>query len=406
MAITLSKPQIAAARIVAQLLADALRTEPLPPELLPAEATAAESSARSAGTNSPHRGTADDVAAATSHLLAVQGQDFLSAQWALGLRAGASAQAVRAAFDHGLIVRSWPIRSTVHLVAAADIGWVQQATNHRVLRDWPKRRARLQLDLAVVDQVREITRQALSGGRRLHRDALTQVWQDAGIEMRAGWTYHLVWALNQLGDVVFGPVNDNGRDLDLVLTDEWIVSPQLLEGDDALAALARRYIVGHGPATAADLSWWTALTVGESRRALRLAESDAARERLVECAGPNGEQLWATEPQLAWAQDEGQTTGCSAADALSETLALPAFDEFLLGYRDRSMVLDPKFNMAVMSKNGVGRPTVLSAGRIRGTWKTKTAEVSLFEGETLTERESAALERSMTAYSRFSTARG
>ncbi|KAB1658683.1 winged helix DNA-binding domain-containing protein [Pseudoclavibacter sp. CFCC 11306] len=402
MAIALSTSQIAAARISAQLL-DAAADDPMHS---PCSVSASAETAAAQGTSTACAASADDVLEAAEHLLALQGQNFFAAQWALALRTGAAAQTIRAAFDQGLIVRSWPMRSTVHLVAAADIGWMQQVTNHRVLKDWPKRRARLHLDLAVVDQVREITRQALSGGRRLHRDALIQVWQDAGVEMRAGWSYHLVWALNQLGEVVFGPMSDNGRDLDLVLADEWIVSPRVHEGDEALAELARRYIAGHGPATAADLSWWTALTMRESARALHLAASDDAGQPLVECVGPNDEGLWATEKQLQRALGEDGSTGRTGTDALAVTLALPAFDELLLGYKDRSTVLDPKFGPLVMSKNGLGQPTVLSDGRIRGVWKTKTAEVSLFAGEKMSTRASAALKRSMQAYGCFSAGSG
>ena len=48
---------------------------------------------------------------------------------------------------------------------------------------------------------------------------------------------------------------------------------------------------------------------------------------------------------------------------------LPGFDEFVLGYGDRTAVLDPEFaGRIVPGSNGMFRPTVVHGGRIVGTW--------------------------------------
>ena len=63
--------------------------------------------------------------AVVTHFAAVQGQDFLPAMWALGLRtAGATEASVEQAINDRQLVRTWPLRNTVHFVTAADVRWL------------------------------------------------------------------------------------------------------------------------------------------------------------------------------------------------------------------------------------------------------------------------------------------
>ncbi|MEV8339648.1 crosslink repair DNA glycosylase YcaQ family protein [Leucobacter sp. NPDC077196] len=97
---------------------------------------------------------AQRIAGVAHRMLALQGQDWRSARWALGSRApGATVADVEAAFAERRIVRSWPMRGTVHVVAAEDIGWMQQAANHRVLAGAPKRRAFLGMSDAALERL-------------------------------------------------------------------------------------------------------------------------------------------------------------------------------------------------------------------------------------------------------------
>lgn len=295
-------------------------------------------------------------AAAVERLLALQGQDFPAAQWGLALRsrlaggAGTAAE-VRAAFDAGELVRSWPMRGTVHVLAPHDIGWMQTLTNPRVLAGWPKRREFLELDLETFERARALAVEALAGGGRMSRAALLAHWQDAGIELRTGWSYHLVWALNQTGTLLFGPGSANDRDLDLVLAADWVAAPRLLDGDEALAELTARYLRGHSPATAADIAWWAGISQTEVKRGL--ARSGAHEVD----AGPLG-RFWMHEDQH------------DAPPVPRGTLhLLGAFDEHLLGFKNRSLHVDPAFTSDVMTKNGIGAATIVLDGRVIGVWR-------------------------------------
>lgn len=313
----------------------------------------------------------------TGHLLAVQGQDLPAARWALGLRAGIAregaspgagrpapetlARDVREAFDSGGIVRSWPMRGTVHLVAPADLGWIQGITNPRVLAGWPKRRETLGLSLEGYEAARELAVEALGARGRLSRAELLAHWGESGFAVEKGWAYHLVWALNQNGVVVFGPTSADGRDLDLVLAREWLREPRALEGEPALAELGSGFLRGHGPATAADLAWWAGIPLGMARRALAGAPGVVE----IECAGA---RYW-------------EVPGPATALPAGTVHLLGAFDEHLLGYRDRGLQLDAEHRSAVMTSNGIGQDTVVLDGRVIGVWNTRTLAVRYLTAE-------------------------
>ena len=341
------------------------------------------------------------IAEAARRMLATQGQDWRSSRWALGVRTpGTSVADVHAAFNAGLVVRSWPMRGTIHVVAAEDIGWMQQATSHRVLVGAPKRREFLGISDAVLDTLVEVSLDALSGlaaeGRGLDRDALAAAWTDAGIEWSSNWRYHLIWWLCQNGLAVFGPVD--GTEPLLVRADEWIRDARKLDGDDALAELAARYAAARGPVRERDFAWWTGLTVREARRAIALA-SESGRLvplRLDAVEGAAG-ALWA-DPELLG----DPLSRVAAGDA--EWLLLPSFDEHLLGYTDREPQLDPEhFERIVPGRNGMFLATVVADGRVLGTWRRGTRkgaglELSPFPGSRI---DLGALESSAARWGAF-----
>ncbi|WP_336661004.1 winged helix DNA-binding domain-containing protein [Leucobacter sp. USHLN153] len=346
---------------------------------------------------------AERIANVARRMLAVQGQDWRSARWALGVRApGTTISDVEAAFAERRIVRSWPMRGTVHIVSADDIGWMQGATNHRVLAGAPKRRAYLGMSDAVLDRLVETSLAALAASRGLDRDQLATHWTEAGIEWQSNWRYHVIWWLCQNGLAVFGPVGSSGEPL-LVRADEWIMRPRLLEGDAALAELATRYSRARGPVRATDFAWWSGLTVREARHAIALAsdagelvEARALDDAGAPVAGASG-VLW-VDPELL---GSGATM---APGEVPEWQLLAAFDEHLLGYSERAPQLDPAhFERIVPGRNGMFLATVVQRGRVVGTWKRRRAagggiDVTPLPGEHV---ETRGVEPAATEWARF-----
>lgn len=306
-------------------------------------------------------------------MLALQGQDWRSSRWALGVRApGTTVADVAAAFNDAEVVRSWPMRGTIHVVPAEDIGWMQRLTNAGPLAGAPKRREFLGITDAMLDRLVEVSIAALGDGPQT-RDSIAAAWTEAGIEWKSNWRYHLIWWLCQNGIAVFGPT-EGAAEPGLVLVEGWIRSPRNLEGDEALVELASRYASARGPVRAKDLAWWAGIGVREARRGLGLAvESDTLMP--MSC---DGDALWA-DPETLDAPEP------------PEWLLLPAFDEHLLGYTDREAQLDAAhFEHIVPGRNGMFLATVVHRGRVVGTWKRGTRrnsgpELTPLPGEALDE---------------------
>jgi hypothetical protein len=301
-------------------------------------------------------------------MLALQGQDLPGAKWAVGLRlAGATEHDVEAAFDAGEIVRSWPLRGTLHVVAAEDLGWLLDLTAPRIVASEAGRRAYLGIEDVDVERAREIVIGVLLGRGVLSREDLLATIAAGGVSVAGQRGYHVLWYLSLTGTLVLGPTE--GRQQTFALLDEWVARPRRLEREAALGELALRYFRSHGPATPADLARWSGLTMGDVRRGITIAgdglttiEVDGIRYRLA--------------PETL-----------DLAPPAARVHLLPGFDEYLLGYRDRSAALAPEHSDTIVpGGNGVFKPTVLADGEVVGTWtRTQRAhevrvEARLFAG--------------------------
>lgn len=148
----------------------------------------------------------------------------------------------------------------------------------------------------------------------------------------------------------------------MVLLDEWVPEPRRLSGEEALREFALRYFAGHGPATLADFVWWSKLTLTDARRGLAAA-ADALASVSVD-----GAEYWMP------AEVPGLVAAPSGAGRRRHSVyVLPGYDEFLLGYRDRSLVLRAEHaDLIVPGGNGVFQPTIVCDGRVTGTWRRVT----------------------------------
>ncbi|TFD79909.1 winged helix DNA-binding domain-containing protein [Cryobacterium fucosi] len=338
------------------------------------------------------RGTLTGPLEVVERLLAVQAQDFTAARWAVGVRApGSSADDVRRAIDDASIVRSWPMRGTLHLVPAADLGWMLGLSAPRVLAGMRTRRGQLGLDDAIGAQATAVALSALTGGRQLSRAGFLAALEAAGISTAGQRGYHLIAHLALTGTVCWG--RQVGSQQHLVLLDEWVRAPRRLEREEALGEFVLRYFSGHGPATLQDFAWWSQLTVADARVGLGVALG-----RLVELQVDGITHYWAA------AADTGEAGG--PPTQRTPVLPLPGFDEYLLGYRNRGFAVDDAdFPRVVPGKNGIFLPLVLVNGRVAGTWRRAGRPGSPVYAVTafheLTGRQRAGFDRAVQEYSRF-----
>jgi len=175
---------------------------------------------------------------------AVQAQDYLGALWAVGLRFnGATEREVERALEERTIVRTWPMRGTLHFVAATDARWMIELLAPRKVAAVLSRLRSFGIDEAVLKRARRILTTKLDGGRRLTRSAAYAVLEDAGIATTAQRGLHILWWLAQHCIICFGP--REGKQQTFVLFDEWLPQTKALPRQEALATLAHRYFTGH-----------------------------------------------------------------------------------------------------------------------------------------------------------------
>lgn len=322
--------------------------------------------------------------AAVERMTAVQGQDLGQVLWAVGVRSPGSTRAdVRAAFDRGELVRSWPMRGTLHAMRPDDLRMLLTLTADRTIRSIARRAAELGIDDDLLAVARDATTAALSGGRALVRDDLLAVYRSAGIDPAGGRGYHVLLRLGLEGRIAWGPTARVGQGI--VLLDEWApATTDPPDRDEALRRVLTGYLRGRGPATEVDAASWTKLPLGDVRRA-RAAAGDAVEDL--------GDGL------LALA-DRPPTGGVPTGHLL------PGFDEYLIGYADRSAQLDPVHaDRVVPGGNGVFLPMAVVRGRIVGTWtrteRTRDVRVTVTPFEPLDAAAVRALGAAADRHARF-----
>lgn len=310
----------------------------------------------------------EDAGAVVQWMGALQAQDYAQAVWAMGARTSAPRlTSVEQAIEQRSMVLTWPMRGTLHAVPARDTKWMLKLTAVRMLAKDARRLSQLELDEAILERCRNLFYKVLRGGQRLTRAALMQLLEDAGVSPKGQRGYHILWRSAQEGLICQGPLE--GKQQTFVLLDEWAPDARELSHEEALAEIAGRYFTSHGPATVQDFAWWTGLPMAEAKQGLELAKAG------LSCETIDGTAYWGRTFEPG-----------SRAGGAPQVQLLPGFDEYLLGYKDRSAVLAAEHaGRVVPGANGVFRPMVVAEGRVVGTWKRTVKKqavdiaISLFE---------------------------
>jgi hypothetical protein len=317
---------------------------------------------------------------------AVQAQDYLGSLWALGLRMRRATESmVEAAEARRAIVRTWPMRGTLHFVAAGDARWLTRLLAPRVIaRHSARWKREIGVDARMIARADEVLVGALEGGKRLTREQVYEALESRRIRTGGSRGLHILLCLAMQGRVCLaGRV---GKQQTFALLDEWIPTSRELVSEEALAELAQRYFSSHGPATLKDFTWWSGLTSKEAQAAVSDAGSSLAT------ATADGARYW-------W-RDSGKRH--AARSSSPQVRLLPAYDEYTVAYQDRSSIADGKSRA---SKMGLLSPAVLVDGRVVGSWKRvierNGVRVITALSRKLTADEKAALQAAVGSYGDF-----
>lgn len=292
--------------------------------------------------------------ALVAHMGAMQAQNEAMSKLAVSLRApGADLAAVQAALDSGAVIRTHALRPTWHLVAAEDLRWLLALGAPQVkalLRP-------LDQQVGVTEHMVQASQAAchtlLAGGRAITREDLSAALIAMGIPASSGALTHLLMYAEQDAVLCSGPAA-GGRNT-YALVDERVPAQAPCTREEALARLAAVYFRSHGPATERDFAWWSGLKLTECRRGLA-----AVQAGLVSIA-VGGEAYWLDPAVL------------HAAPAPGRLHLLPAFDEYLISYRDRTAAIPVALQPLAFTSNGIFKPVIVRDGQVVGTWARRVA---------------------------------
>ena len=308
---------------------------------------------------------------------AVQAQDYLGGLWTLGSRLSSITESgVEEALLQGEIFRTWALRGTIHFVTSSDIHWMLSLQAPRQIARNARRYRELELDEETLLRSNTILVQALEG-RKLTRKQLLGVLEENGISTKGQRAPYLLQRACLDGLICQGVTKRNDPTYRL-LSDGGTRS---LARGDAVAELAKRYFISHGPATIQDFIWWSGLVAADARAGHEAVKSDLVRETL------DGETYW-MEPNVTPA------TGRAA-------YLLSPYDEYLVSYRKRDAMVDSEHRNIML----IGKPTVVIDGRVAGTWKRvigkNAVKVTIFPMRSLDQAETRMVGKAVETYGRF-----
>lgn len=293
-----------------------------------------------------------DPAAVVSWFGAMQAQDYNAMRWAVAMRMKRpSYKAFAEAFNDGRIIRTHLLRTTWQLVAGGDYHWMLDLCRSKALaglRGWMHSNG-IDIPDSEKEHVQANLAEILTGKRAALKEEINQALRERGIFLEDHrLSYHLRLAEYD-GLICSGDLHPTKRTLALI--SEKIGPAEPMDRDEALSLLARKYFRSHGPATLEDFVWWSGLNVGECRKGISLLEDEMATVRY-------GKKDY-------FVHREARTRGFRSGGVL----LLPAFDEYLIGYKSRHVVLHPDHAPKAHNNSGIFYNVVALDGEIVGNWR-------------------------------------
>lgn len=143
------------------------------------------------------------------------------------------------------------------------------------------------------------------------------------------------------------------------LLHEWLPDIDLrkVPEQEAVTWLVRAYVDAYGPVTERDIAWWAGLPMTSVRSSLAALASDLIR---VDVSGLAGSFLMLRSEAAA-------SAGAAVADG-SVLALLPALDPYVMGYKERSRLVNADLVDRVFDRAGNATSTILLDGRLIGVW--------------------------------------
>jgi hypothetical protein len=281
---------------------------------------------------------------------AMQAQDYAMTKWGLGVRLPNSTDSeIEKALNSGKIIRTHIMRPTWHLVSADDIYWMTELSAPHLVSSMKGRHRELGLTEDIFVKSMKLIEKALSGGKHLTRDELMAQLTKAKIAINQYTAIHIMYRAELEGIACNGIIR--GKDQTYALLSQRVKRFKNILRDEALVKLAKKYFTSHGPATVQDFIWWSGLPAKDARSAFEMVKSNFISEVV------DSETYWFSN-----------SISIPKSNKPSIYL-LPAFDEFIISYKDRKAAIELRHQKKAFTSNGIFKPVIVVNGQASGIWK-------------------------------------
>ncbi|HSO87646.1 MAG TPA: winged helix DNA-binding domain-containing protein [Draconibacterium sp.] len=296
---------------------------------------------------SPKLKTENDV---VGWMGAIQAQDYNMSKWAVGIRLpGSTDKSVESAIDRGEIIRTHVLRPTWHLVSSTDIHYMLELSAPQIKSAMRARDKELGLTKIVFARSNSIIEKALRDGKHLTREELVKLLAVDGFVNENNRVSHLLMRAEIEG--IIGSGSTKAGKQTYAILHERVPKTKTLKRDEAAAELARKYFTSHGPATLPDFAWWSGLPMKECRQAIEDIKTSFVSETF-------GDETYWLAPSVTVPKFEKDLV-----------LLFPAFDEFIISYKNRTASLPFENHIKTVFINGIFRPVIVQNGQVIGIWK-------------------------------------
>ena len=280
---------------------------------------------------------------------ALQAQDYAMSKWAVGIRLPQTTdQEIENAIHQGKVIRTHVLRPTWHLVSPENIRWMLELTAPHIKASAKSRDKALELTEKTYTKSNGLIEKALSEDKHLTREELMQVLKKHKIEVDPQRAIHFMLRAELEGIACSGNIKNKKQTYTLL--GKRVTPTKKLTRDEALVKLASIYFTSHAPATIKDFAWWSGLSLTDTKQALEGIKEKFVSEKI------GNETYWF--PSSFKLKQPTQTS----------VHFLPAFDEFIISYKDRSATLALDHQKTAFPSNGIFRPVILVNGQGIGTW--------------------------------------
>lgn len=300
----------------------------------------------------------NDPAEVVEWMGAVQGQEYRLMRWAVAMRTKKpSAEAFQQAYDSGRIIRQHLMRGTWQLVAGSDFHWMMdlfapKAT--KVIKGWMRANG-IDIPEEEEERIREVLLRTAHKKKSATKEDFAEAIARQGITMDDHrLSYHIRFA-ELKGFLCSGDLLPMKATYSVA--SEKIPRGETLERDEALARITLKYFRSRQPATLEDFVWWTGLSLTDCRRGISLLGDWLHIER------QDGREFYVTDDCRTGRAHKGQY------------LLVPPYDEYLIGYKSRDIVLPPEHRHKAHNNSGNFSPIIVRDGTVCGNWTPFTGDV-------------------------------